>query len=826
MTSSIKTETETVIKRVLPYLRRRGYSPEADIDFETAVATTTRYAKGYVDLLVTCGKKNPQFVIEAKRSGKKLTTIDRDQAIAYGKSLKAKFVVVTNGEDIHVFNTKNSKPISWDGRLQNKIPTKTQLDTVIKALANDPDATNIPLSKDSTLPFRPALALKQLNALFSRCHNAIRRIEKNEDHAFADFSKFLFLKLLEEKSDIDRIALPYSYRFHELAEKPTSDSDQVKDAVEKMIAKIKSKTAFGDVLDDPIHLKQAKSFATIVGELAAVSLTDSGLDAKGAAFEYFVRATLKGKKLGQYFTPRPLVEVMLRMVGREKIVNALSAATPIKVLDPACGTGGFLVFAMKESLRILEQRRLENKVSATTAEAIKRKLFAETFYGSDANPGVAAAAKMNMIVAGDGHTNIQCEDSLWKSADNWSVATPDCDLVLTNPPFGTSESESLEPGDADQFPVGGARGQFLFLQKMVLAAKPGADICTVIDEGVLNTYSAAHLRKWILQNCRVVAVVRLPDETFKPNKINVKSSVLYLVRRAEEDTDLLTKELITFVDLDSLGYNGSGDTLRGFDYPLLFNEFESKALNTKSGSPRSGYRWTAFDVSTEEIAADTAYRLDLKYWQPEVRNRIAKLLATGAKTVKELNTIVTERGRSPSAESYVDEPDGFALVVKAGSNISKFGELIQAGDFIEKNLFDETPAKRHLQRGDVLVSSTGEGTLGKCTVYDSDRPAVADGHVAVIRVDPTQVDPFYLCDFLRVGFGSAQIDRLFTGSTGLIELTPEDLNRVLVEIPATPFKQRERSDVLRAKERQVRYDIDQANEELEKTYREYLGHAS
>ena len=94
--SSINTETETVIKKILPYMKRRGYDIEKDFDFETAVNTTDRYTKGYVDILVTLGKRNPLFLIEAKRIGKNLTNKDRDQAISYARSkeIKVPFVVV------------------------------------------------------------------------------------------------------------------------------------------------------------------------------------------------------------------------------------------------------------------------------------------------------------------------------------------------------------------------------------------------------------------------------------------------------------------------------------------------------------------------------------------------------------------------------------------------------------------------------------------------------------------------------------------------------------------------------------------------------------
>jgi type I restriction enzyme M protein len=197
--ASINTETETVIKKILPYLQRRGYDLSTDFDFETAVSRTDRYSKGYVDILVTAGKTKPLFLIEAKRISKTLTNKDRDQAISYGKSkdVKVPFVVVTNGRDIQCFNTKNSERILWDSKSAEKIPTKEQLKLVIRTLKTNPDETNINISNDQSLPFRPGLPLRQLNALFYKSHSIIRKIEKNEENAFADFSNLRFLKLLE-----------------------------------------------------------------------------------------------------------------------------------------------------------------------------------------------------------------------------------------------------------------------------------------------------------------------------------------------------------------------------------------------------------------------------------------------------------------------------------------------------------------------------------------------------------------------------------------------------------------------------------------------------
>jgi type I restriction enzyme M protein len=308
------------------------------------------------------------------------------------------------------------------------------LQSALKRLQDNPRASDLRQTAES-LPYRPGLPLKQLNALFARCFSKIRTLEKDEENAFADFSKLLFLRLLEEKEDDPNsgFSLPYSTRFYELAERPSASHDEVKTLVDKMIAECRKQ--HGDVIIGGLHIKQASTYAYLVTELSKVSFTDSGLDTKGAAFEYFVRATLKGKKLGQYFTPRQLVELMLEMVGRDLIVGTLASGETIKVLDPACGTGGFLVFLMKHALADVEARRRSKTLTPAAAQSLSKKIMEDTFYGIDANPGVASSAKMNMIISGDGHTNITRANSLAGDTTTWSLAKPEYDLIITNPPL-------------------------------------------------------------------------------------------------------------------------------------------------------------------------------------------------------------------------------------------------------------------------------------------------------------------------------------------------------------------------------------------------------
>lgn len=320
-----------------------------------------------------------------------------------------------------------------------------------------------------------------------------------------------------------------------------------------------------------------------------------------------------------------------------------------------------------------------------------------------------------------------------------------------------------------------------------------------------------------MQNTRIVAVVELPEVTFKPNKINVKSSILYMKRRQSVDHDLEQKYPIKFIQISSLGYAGSGDRLRGFDEDTLMAEIGG----CLAGEAKGGEYWRSFEVDSTTITIDPTFRLDLKYWDAATRDGIANLKKAGARTLGESVTAPIRRGKSPPAETYVDENDGYALVVKAGTNVSKFGEVLRLGDFIEKNQFEEMDAVT-VKDGDVLLSSTGTGTLGKCAVYRGDEPAIADGHVTILRLNQNELFPEYVCDYLRLGFGATQVQRLFTGSTGLIELTPDQVATIVVETPGGIEEQKEVSHAWRAIETKYRNAVANAEADFEESRAKFL----
>jgi type I restriction enzyme M protein len=191
------------------------------------------------------------------------------------------------------------------------------------------------------------------------------------------------------------------------------------------------------------------------------------------------------------------------LVGRDKLYNSVRSGSATKVLDPACGTGGFLVYLMQDALSRAGIDLWNKQLTKKAHDDIAKRLMRETFWGADANEGVACAAKMNMIIAGDGHANIQPENSLASASVVWDTNNADCALIITNPPFGASESDSFVDNDWSQYDIQATTTQPLFLQKMMACAVPEGDICTVIDDGLLNTASARELRKLMFQRTKV-----------------------------------------------------------------------------------------------------------------------------------------------------------------------------------------------------------------------------------------------------------------------------------------------------------------------------------
>ncbi|MEM7496231.1 MAG: N-6 DNA methylase, partial [Myxococcota bacterium] len=275
----------------------------------------------------------------------------------------------------------------------------------------------------------------------------------------------------------------------------------------------------------------------VVAELQYVSILNSTADVKGEAYETLVGANLRGDR-GEYFTPRNVCDMTVQMIMSLFDETKL---TSLKVADCCCGTGGFLVSWM-DNLRDLlcrqEARRGTKDIKSRVRERIK-EICVRDLFGTEINPGLVRTAQMNLVVHGDGSTNVHQVNAL-KRPGEWSdharAAIPygGCDIVITNPPFG----EEVKVDDAhvlSQYELAGwatenrrcvMPAEQLFMEAAMNFLKPGGVLGVVVPDGILNNPGLAFLRNWLVHRSRVIASIDLPKETFGRNKGVNNPSVL------------------------------------------------------------------------------------------------------------------------------------------------------------------------------------------------------------------------------------------------------------------------------------------------------------
>ena len=337
-------------------------------------------------------------------------------------------------------------------------------------------------------PTRSQQTKQELIKIFAKANDLLRREGLRQGvERFSEFSNLLFLKIISEIED-DRERTGESRRLEKLycwtafATKPQDEMlNYINDTVLPRL--VKDYNHSSEVFEPRLRITSAATLKELVDELSELSLLDTDSDIKGDAFEYFLKHSISvGNDLGEYFTPRLIVDLIDPRYGET-------------VYDPCCGTGGFLIQAF---------RHVAGKVTDTPEH--RHVLENETIYGCELT-GTARIAKMNMILAGDGHTNILQQDSLAHPLRGIY------DVVLTNFPF----SQETEHGNKYGAPIKDANP--VFLRHVVEAAKDdGGRIGVVVPEGLLfgeqKEYELA--RKFVVDNCAVEAVIALHSFVFRP----------------------------------------------------------------------------------------------------------------------------------------------------------------------------------------------------------------------------------------------------------------------------------------------------------------------
>lgn len=387
---------------------------------------------------------------------------------------------------------------------------------------------------------------------FRRCHNYIagnQGLQKPE--AFWELLKLIFCKIHDERSssEVEFFAGAQERR-------GINGSLKVKARIDKLFAAVKADypTIFPPNEMTNLH---PPVLAYLVSQLQMYSLLESDVDVKGHAYEEIVGANLRGDR-GEFFTPRNVCNMAVAMLDPGE--NQL-------ILDPACGTGGFLIAAMNHVIEKIRRGEVErwggDLARAETRVRDRVAKFADQFIvGMDFNPNLVKASKMNMVMNNDGSGGLFQANSLARPA-TWE---PDLrarnliggvDLLITNPPFGSKipidDAAILEQYDLgrvwnyesirDRWSMTGAfqrtqPPEILFIERCVRFLKPGSGrLAMVLPDGILGSPGLGYVREWILMNTRVLASIDLHPDTFQPH-VSIQASVLVLQRKTDSEIAL------------------------------------------------------------------------------------------------------------------------------------------------------------------------------------------------------------------------------------------------------------------------------------------------
>ncbi|MFV8342260.1 methylation-associated defense system DNA methyltransferase MAD2 [Flavobacterium sp. XS2P39] len=400
--------------------------------------------------------------------------------------------------------------------------------------------------------------------VFKRSHDYIYGNEGRKKDAFWQLLYLIFCKLYDEKRKFIPSEESYRRKFWVgVKEKNTAEGcKKVAQRIKSLFKELKEDKIFSEVFSgsEEIELRD-KGIAFIASDLAKYSFLDASIDVKGTAYETIVSNTLK-QEAGQFFTPRNIVKTMVEM---------LNPSENDRVLDPACGSGGFLVMVLdhvrkqiaKELYPSLEGPLLIEKFNSFDVNDRVREYAEKSIFGFDFDPDLKKAARMNMVMAGDGHANIFHVNSLaypnWEHPDeiekiNSSInqslremkdienvyggdARCKFDMIFTNPPFGAKvvvEKEVAAPYYLSQY---SDAPEVLFIEACYNFLKDGGKMAIVLPDGILGNPSTQPVREWILDKFKILASVDLAVEAFLP-QVGVQASLLFLQKKTEMERQL------------------------------------------------------------------------------------------------------------------------------------------------------------------------------------------------------------------------------------------------------------------------------------------------
>jgi len=666
-TRPAESATRKKIDRILTNLGWQIDEESAECTVFTERAKTTvenRNLKGkrpdYV--LYAPGTERPIAVIETKRPGVTLAAAIQKASEEYAAPLGINIVFACDGGLVESFDRRSRGPLQQD---DEPVTELLPVSLLLRFEAEGPSLYT---------PTKTQQTKQELIRIFAQANDLLRKEGLREGiERFTEFSNLLFLKLISEIEE-DRARrgeqrrLEKRFCWSAFSAKPAAEMlDYLNDTVLPRL--VDSYNHSGEVFQSKLQIANADALKEIVDRLSTLALLDAESDVKGDAFEYFLKNSVTvGNDLGEYFTPRHIVRL---------IVELIDPRFQETVYDPCCGTGGFLIEAF---------RHISQKVAKTFAT--RRVLEEETIYARELT-GTARIAKMNMILAGDGHTNIFQMDALR------NPVKAKYNVVLTNFPF----SQQTDFGNLYGLNTDSANP--VFLKHVIDACVDGGRIGVVVPEGLLfdERSHCVAVRKILTQSCSLEAVIALHDFVFRPYT-GQPTSILILAKGSA------TKS-VWFYDIGEDGFEKTSSKKgrpprKGVNHLVELRGIWSEKPNTER----------SFTVPIDRIRKND-YKLSLSsYRQREERSDWVPL--GGKDGVCEIKL-----GATPKTDmrTYWDGPHPWATISDMTAR-----HVIRTDRTITPAAVENTSVKL-LPKGTVLLSfklSIGKVAIAGCDLYTNE----------------------------------------------------------------------------------------------------------
>lgn len=538
------------------YYVRKSPSDEAKKEYPTDIAVFSSKSRAESDLvgLIECKKKTRKDGLEQLK-----LYMDMCSSVVWG-------VWFNGDEQINLLKVKKDGDILY--REIPNIPKKGQrIEDIGKYKRRD---------------LKPA---KDLKSHFKVINNYLYGNMKKDDTSTRNRAKqiinLLFCKIYDEQYTGMNEEVTFRAGVNE-------DKEVVSERIKELFGEVK--TRFSDVFEnEDVITLDPDSIVFAIGQIQELCITESERDVIGDAFEVFVGKALKDED-GQFFTPRNVIKM---------VVDIIDPDEKTMIIDPACGTGGFLIESLRHVWGKVDEKAKKMGWSKKRIEDEKQYVATTYFRGIDKDSFVAKVTKAYMAIIGDGRGGIFCENSL-ESVKEWSHKCQDkidlgkFDVVITNPPFG-SKIPIKEEKILKQFSFGhkwkfdkklkkwelqselnnkgkkaGVEPQILFIERCLQLLKVGGKLGIVLPDGIYGNDKLGYIREYLKRHTKILAVIDVPSETFQPNT-SAKTSIM--IAEKIKEGQKIDDHYIFMAICESCGHDRRGNPINDDDVSLVKDKY-------------------------------------------------------------------------------------------------------------------------------------------------------------------------------------------------------------------------------------------------------------